>query len=290
MMLSRPPTVTLDSSPDAGSLRKLKEYYKSSEAYRTHLQAKGPVYFEQFVDVVCGCSSPADSILDLGCGTGESTREIMQRNRNVVGTDLSKLFMQPQVGCGNAKPLFVTSDASQLPFSDLSFDVVCAMEFIEHVWPVEVVLREIDRIVKPSGRIVLMSPNLLSPVWPLRDLPDMLLHRRFRPPFYGSYSEAAAFFRRSCRLSLSKMLSEEPLFVPREPNLEHAEGGGDYDSVYCSNARDILLFFRKAGYEVRFAQGACRSFRCRVRRLVAKGLGSLWTSFLLTATKVATDR
>jgi SAM-dependent methyltransferase len=137
------------------------------------------------------------------------------------------------------------------------------MEFIEHVWPVEAVLREMDRITKPLGRIVLMSPNLLSPVLPLRDLPEMILHRQFRPPFYSSYREAAAFFCRSARLSLTKMLSREPLFVPREADLERADGGGDYDSVYCSNARDIQVFFRKAGYQVQFARAKCGTFRCR---------------------------
>jgi len=94
---------------------KLKEYYKSSEGYRAHLEAKGPVYFEQFVDVVRRCSSPGDRILDVGCGTGESTRQIMQSNRQVVGTDLSRLFMQPQAPFRMDLP-FVTSDASRLPF------------------------------------------------------------------------------------------------------------------------------------------------------------------------------
>jgi len=282
-------TVMLDASPNSDALNRLHDYYKSSEGYRTHLEAKGPAYFEQFVDVVCACSSPDDRILDVGCGTGESTRAIMQRDRGVVGIDLSELFMHSQGSSTDAKVLFVTSDASRLPFSDHSFDVVCAMEFIEPVWPVEAVLREMDRITKPLGRIVLMSPNLLSPVLPLRDLPEMILHRQFRPPFYSSYREAAAFFCRSARLSLTKMLSREPLFVPREADLERADGGGDYDSVYCSNARDIQVFFRKAGYQVQFAQAKCGTFRCQVRNLVAMALGSFWTSFLLKATKRPTD-
>jgi ubiquinone/menaquinone biosynthesis C-methylase UbiE len=293
MTVSQPPSLTPGSGPSPTYLVKLKEYYKSSEGYRAHLEAKGPGYFKQFVEVVRACSSPVDRILDVGCGTGESTRQIMQCDRRVVGTDLSRLYMQlPEsfhqaAGLNDAQPSFVAADASRLPFADQTFDVVCAMEFIEHVWPVEAILREMDRILKPSGRIVMMSPNLVSPMWPLRDLPEMMLHQRFRPPFYASYAEASAFFYRSCRLSLRKMLSRQPQFLPREPDLDHADGGGDYDSIYYSNARDILLFFRKAGYQVRFARGACTSFRCSVKRLVARACGSLWTSFLLKATKSA---
>jgi len=274
-------TGPLDSGPSPSDLAKLKEYYKHSEGYRVHLEAKGAAYFEQFVQVVVASSSPSDRILDVGCGTGESSREIMLRDRNVVGTDLSRLFMYPTDSA--VRPPFVASDAAQLAFADRSFDVVCAMEFIEHVWPVSTVLSEMHRVLKPSGRIVLMSPNLVSPMWPLM---DVILNRHFRPPLYNSYREAAAFFGEACRLTLKKMLSQEPQFLPREPDLDHADGGGDYDAVYRSNARDIMLFLRKAGYEVDFAAAAHTSFRTRVHRSIARGFGSLWTSFLLKATKL----
>ena len=269
----------------AASLVELKEYYKSSDGYLAHLDAKGPAYFERFVCVVCACSSPSDRILDVGCGTGESTRNIMRRNRNVVGTDLSTLFLRAQGAGASVEPKFVTSDASHLPFADNAFDVVCAMEFIEHVWPVEAVLNEMHRVVKPSGRIVIMSPNLLSPLWPVRDLPGMVFHRQFRPPFYSSYREAATFFQRACRLSLNKVLSHEPQFEPREPDLTRADAGGDFDSVYASNARDIMLFLQKVGCEVEFATDQSTSFRSCVRRLIARSCGFLWTSFLIKATK-----
>jgi hypothetical protein len=147
-----------------------------------------------------------------------------------------------------------------------------------------------DRVLKLCGRIVMMSPNLISPFWPVRNLAGMVLHRQFRPAFYGSYSEAAGFFRRSCGLTLNKMLSQEPQFLPREPDLTRADGGGDFDSVYASNARDIILFLRKAGYEVGFATGPRISFRSWARRSIGKGFGSLWTSFLLKATKVRVVR
>ncbi len=275
-----------DAGPNTDSLERLKEYYKSSKEYRAHLEAKGPGYFDEFVHVVCACSSLGDRILDVGCGTGESTRAIMQRNRNVIGTDVSPLFLGSRAGA-DVIPPYVVSDASFLPFADCSFDVVCAMEFIEHVWPVEKFLGEMNRVLKTSGRIVIMSPNLLSPLWPVRDLADMVLHRRFRPPLYTSYREAVSFFRRSCRLTVKKMFSGEAQFVFREPDLVHADGGGDFDSVYASNARDIILFLRKSGFDVDYATGPRRSVRSWISGSLARGCGSLWTSFLLKATKVS---
>jgi SAM-dependent methyltransferase len=285
--LSQSASTFSSSSPSSDALAELKEYYKASEGYRAHLKAKDPAYFEDFVKVVRECSSSADRILDIGCGTGQSTRLIMECNRRVIGTDLSKLFMRSGGNSPDANPRFITSDASHLPFADHSFDVLCAMEFIEHVWPVEAILCEMDRVLKPSGRLVLMSPNLLSPLWPVRDLPEMVMHRRFRPPFYTSYREAAAFFGNSCRLTLRKLVARQPQFVPRKPDLRHADSGGDYDSVYCSNARDLLLFFQQLGYEVEFAKPECPSLGRSLRRSLAKSCGSVWTSFLLKCTKGA---
>ena len=156
------------------------------------------------------------------------------------------------------------------------------MEFIEHVWPATAVLSELHRVLKPAGRIVLMSPNLVSPMWPLMDL---IINRQFRPPLYNSYGEAAAFFREACRLTLRKVLSPEAQFIPREPDLNHADGGGDYDAVYRSNARDIILFLQKWGYKVKFTSGATVSLRSWLHNSIVKSFGSLWTSFLLKATK-----
>lgn len=275
----------VDHRPDAACLASLRDYYLTSENYREHLEAKGIEYFEQFVHVVCRYSSPNDRILDLGCGTGETSRELSRRGRNVIGSDLSKLFMDRHHTTGEPGPTFVASDAAHLPFGDSTLDVVCAMEFIEHVWPVEGVLGEMNRVLKSGGHLVLMSPNLLSPLLALRDLPAMVRNHQFRPPFYTSYAEAVAFFKRCCSLSVKKMFSHKPQFVGREPDLRHADGGGDFDAVYCSNARDIILFLRQAGYRVEFAIGPCASAEIWFRRNAAKLLGSLWTSFLLKATK-----
>ena len=50
-------TGQLDYGQSPSYLPKLKEYYKQSEGYREHLEAKGPAYFEQFVKVVVANSS-----------------------------------------------------------------------------------------------------------------------------------------------------------------------------------------------------------------------------------------
>ena len=83
--------------------------------------------------MVCGCSSPSDGILDVGCGTGESTRDTMRRNRNVVENDLSNIILRAEEIVANGEPTLVTSDATRFSRKN-GFDVVCGLELIEHVW------------------------------------------------------------------------------------------------------------------------------------------------------------
>jgi SAM-dependent methyltransferase len=260
---------------DVETLGALKDYYKRSEAYRQHLVAKDEIYFSRYVGLVCSMTGPSDLILDVGCGSGTSARLIAGRGRRVVGTDISSLFLSAGRGNGCA------ADAAQLPFRRETFDVVGAMEFIEHVWPVGAVLREMARVVRTSGKIVITSPNLLSPLWPLRDLPGMLLHGRFRPPHYRNFPEASRYFLSSAAASVQKWSSRQPRFLPRRPELSLADGGGDFDAVYLAHPRDIILYLRGLGFSVSYAKMPSPSARTRAATL----LGGLWGSFILVASK-----
>jgi SAM-dependent methyltransferase len=265
------------------TIAELKKYYLNSVEYREHLVAKPVGYFERYVTAVCVSTTSKDLILDLGCGTGESTDEIFKKNRRVIGTDLSNLFLGRQTGTGGAR--FVSADAVSLPFPSASFDVVGAMEFIEHVWPVSKVLSEMDRVLKPGGTIVLSSPNLVSPLRPVLDLPAILLKGQFRPPLYSSYGEMFKYFWFATRCTLRKLSSKEPQFLSRQPDLTQADSGGDFDAVYLSNARDISLFFANKGYKISYFSSGSVSLANKARLFPLKFFGSVWTSYVLCAAK-----
>lgn len=272
-------------SPTSESIAALAEYYKSSDGYLKHLEAKPPGYFARYVGVIRGVTSPSDLILDVGCGFGTSTGAIRSQGRRAVGSDLSPLFLSRSRTKGMQGPL-VAADAARLPFRDGSFDVVGAMEFIEHVWPVEPVLREMSRVLKPTGNIVLASPNLLSPFWPVRDLPGMLLRREFRAPHYHGFGEALSFFRTAAVATIHKLTSRRPRFVGRAPELRLADSGGDFDAVYQAHPRDIALFLRTLGFRTRFAMGPSSSFAQTLKFRTASLLGELWGSFILVASRI----
>lgn len=58
----------------------------------------------------------------------------------------------------------ILGDGQSLPLRDASFDAVIATEVIEHVRYPYRLLREIRRVTKPTGRILLSTPNVATPV------------------------------------------------------------------------------------------------------------------------------
>ena len=95
-----------------------------------------------------------ERVLDLGAGTGVSTEELARSGAHVVGLDISLGMLavgrrvRPQV------PL-VAGDALNLPFADATFDAVTTSFVIRNVANTPAALRELARVTKPGGRLVI---------------------------------------------------------------------------------------------------------------------------------------
>ena len=105
------------------------------------------------------------SILDLGCGSGESSVYFAKKGAVVTGTDISpgfidvtkKLAAHHNVGV-NAQ----VSAAEKLPFPDNTFDVVFANGVLHHV-DISPTMAEIKRVLKPGGRGFFIEPLPYNP-------------------------------------------------------------------------------------------------------------------------------
>ena len=95
--------------------------------------------------------------LDVGCGTGEFTTQLIELGFEVKGIDGESGQVTQVRQMGIEAQVFDLE--SSLPFKDNSFDLVTCLEVIEHIVSAERLLREIARILIPNGYLVLSTPN-----------------------------------------------------------------------------------------------------------------------------------
>ena len=96
--------------------------------------------------------------LDIGCGDGGLASFLAERGASVVGIDPDPRMLQVAAARAAAKRLpieFVEGRAEALPFPDDSFDLVTAIAVLCFVRDGRTALREMHRVLRPHGRLVL---------------------------------------------------------------------------------------------------------------------------------------
>jgi demethylmenaquinone methyltransferase/2-methoxy-6-polyprenyl-1,4-benzoquinol methylase len=106
---------------------------------------------------------PTMRVLDVATGTGEQALSFAMRAAEVVGVDLSDAMLDIARRKNQLPNItFQQADAVALPFPDESFDVAC-ISFALHEMPRSIrhrALREMRRVVRPGGRIVVVDWGL----------------------------------------------------------------------------------------------------------------------------------
>ncbi len=99
-------------------------------------------------------------ILEDGCGVGEYLAHLQPLAQQAVGLDFE--FEHAQAARSKASEV-ICSACEQLPFEDNYFDVVLSHEVLEHVDDDRQAIREVLRVLKPGGRLILFVPNRAYP-------------------------------------------------------------------------------------------------------------------------------
>lgn len=104
--------------------------------------------------------NPNSVILEVGCGTGNYTQYWFNSSTKICGLDLSRgMLRQAASKIGLDKLMLIQADAEYLPFKDSCFDAVLTISTLEHLDDIPQALREMKRVAKKSGRIVVSIPN-----------------------------------------------------------------------------------------------------------------------------------
>lgn len=102
------------------------------------------------------------ALLDLGCGGGHLVRDLafaVGESGRVVGLDASEAQLEAaRVLCeGLAIAELIEGDATDLPFEEATFDSLASIQMLEYVPDVDSALSEARRVIKPGGKVALVS-------------------------------------------------------------------------------------------------------------------------------------
>ena len=104
-------------------------------------------------------------VLDVGCGAGFLSNELSREGFALTGLDSSdRSLAVARLHDTTGAVEYELGDASNLPYPYCTFEVACAMDFLEHVDEPLEIIREITRVLKPGGLFFFhtFNRNLLS--------------------------------------------------------------------------------------------------------------------------------
>lgn len=94
------------------------------------------------------------NIVDLGCGTGFLTRELLPHCDNLIALDLALPMLQTTREKLGDSVNYVCADAEQLPFLSESIDTIFSNLALQWCQPIDKALNELHRVLKKNGELV----------------------------------------------------------------------------------------------------------------------------------------
>jgi SAM-dependent methyltransferase len=212
---------------------------------------------------MCQYVPPGARLLEVGCGDGCAEPELRSR---IPGLNYTGVDMKSQPWPHRSQ--FAAAEASQLPFQSRSMDVVVAMFVLEHLVYPRMFLDEAWRILRPDGRLLLVSPDFangpMASEWVGTSYgcgQDKLTRGRWADALLTAFDSRLRI--KAIRLTRSRQLGRGSGRFPvlLHPRCLYFEGFvPDCDAVYPScpeevinhlrakpRYRDAAIFHRKAG-------------------------------------------
>ena len=146
------PTVRTD---DIQAQKLLKEYTALAPAYdqrwSAYLNASLRITLEKVADL------PAERVLDVACGTGQLLEMLTERPGppELVGIDKVPAMLNAARQRLGQRATLLECEAAQLPFDDASFNLITSISALHYFEDVDVIMREIRRVISPNGNLVI---------------------------------------------------------------------------------------------------------------------------------------
>jgi len=114
--------------------------------------------FRRWMAQELGGLPPRSTILEVGCGDGSFTKELVKYSPDVVAIDISESQIAENTKRFGGITFQQHDVAERFPFEAGAFDVIWCSEVLEHLFDPAFALREMHRILKPGGKLLVTVP------------------------------------------------------------------------------------------------------------------------------------
>ena len=112
---------------------------------------------------------PGSRTLDIGCGPGIMVEQLLESGSEAFGVDIAEGMISEceKSFSGNPNAHFSVGQIENLEFDDEFFDSVVCMGVVEYIADDDIAVKEMARVTKPGGQVIITVPNRLSPyrIW-----------------------------------------------------------------------------------------------------------------------------
>ena len=172
-----------EPEPDAESVRAFypDEYYgEPGTKFQPLVESLVRLVASRHIAFLSSGLAPGGRVLDVGCGRGVILGELANRGFEVHGVEISA---EAARGADPRAEIRIAPRVADAGYPDSHFDQVIIWHVLEHLPDLRGTLREVHRVLKPGGRLIVAVPNFSSlqarwtgAAWFHLDLPRHLYH------------------------------------------------------------------------------------------------------------------
>lgn len=157
------------------NIKSVYDAYWRDRSSQGHFEHSNGISPNEILESVTDLLRGGKKLLDIGCGNGDSIEVIKDKFEKVYGCDISETALHKAMQRGIECTCTDLNGSSRLPYQDESFNNVILLEVLEHLFNPLNQLKEIYRVLKPVGQLILTTPNVRY----FRNLYKLIFEGRF---------------------------------------------------------------------------------------------------------------